>query len=184
MHICRWIDKGQTWDIYLVWLDGPRLAHHSQASLFCWGYMGGESESRSGHTALKAEIRCLFMISIVRKESDTALSQQKWAACVISVQMRGKVRNDRLFTAFHVRRCPDGILQADISALCFCSDPADTNPELEASANANPSAWCLSSDSALCSPPLLHVQSGADCYLSDWLQNKLASVCKIPWRHT
>lgn len=184
MHICRWINKGQARDIYLVWLDGPGLAHHSEAPLFCWDCMGGGGESRSGHNALKAEIRCLFMFSMVRKESDTALSQQKWAAHVVSIQMVGKMKNARLSTSSHVRRCPDGILQAGISVLCFCSHPADTSPKPEACANAHALAWCLSSDSALCSPPLLRVQPGADCYLSDRLQNKLASVCKIPQRHT
>lgn len=161
MHICRWIDKEQMWDIYLVWLDAAGLAQHSRASVFCWGCTGGRNKSRSGHSALMAEIRCLFLVSVVRKGSDAALSWQKRAACVISVQMVGKTKNARLATDFCVRRCLDGVLQADISVLCFCSDPSDTTPELESGANAHRSARCLSSDSALCSPPLLHVRSAA-----------------------
>lgn len=135
MHICRWINKEQMWDIYLVWLDGAGLARHSQASVFCWGCTGGRNKSRSEHNALRAEIRCLFLVSIVRRGSDVALSWQKWAACVISVQMVGKMKNVRLATDFCVRSCLDGVLQADISALCFSSNPSDTTPKLEFGAN-------------------------------------------------
>lgn len=104
LHICRWIDKGQTWDICLVRLDGTRLAYHSQASLFCWDYVEGGGERRSRHSALRAVIRCLFIISIVKKGSDTALSWQKWAAHVGSVQMAKKIRNTKAFHSFQSKK--------------------------------------------------------------------------------
>lgn len=96
MHICRWIDKGQTWDIYFVRLDGPRLFTTCRFLYFAVAAWGDEVRAEMG-TVSPAEIR------FVRKDSDTASSQKKWAVHVISVQMVVKIRNTKLSIAFSVK---------------------------------------------------------------------------------
>lgn len=77
-----------------------QVIHHLQAFLFCCGCMGGWSKSRNGHNAPGAEIRCLFMISLVRKESDTALSQKKTGSSCHFCADCGEDKKPQAFPSF------------------------------------------------------------------------------------